>query len=144
MGAINILSTKQFYCGNNNKNCISNRQYAFTLIEVLIALVILAIALTAIVKITADNVNNTITIKNYIIARQVAVNTIKYAQLGLIPLPELNSNEQSTIKMLKSDWFVNIALTNTKNKHINNITVAVSDEKAAKPIIELSGFILHE
>jgi general secretion pathway protein I len=63
------------------------QQRGFTLIEVLIALAILSIALTAIIKATSQNIRDTAYIQHKMIAHYVALDVINAARAGLINLP---------------------------------------------------------
>ena len=117
------------------------RQQAFTLIEVLIALVILAIALLAIVKVMGDSIHGLAAVKERTIAHWIADNTISSAQLGLIPTPTADSPEQSSTRMLNSTWYLNISTQETADNYSQQIKVAVSKKQETKPIWTEYGFI---
>jgi len=57
-----------------NKNCQTNRANGFTLLEVLIALAILAIVMVSAIKITADNIKILWYLENKTIAAIIASN----------------------------------------------------------------------
>ncbi len=74
----------------------------FTLIEVLIALAIMAISLTAIIKATSSDVRSTKHIKDVSIAQLVAEEAIPLIQLGIIPNQGDGISQQT--KMAGSIW----------------------------------------
>lgn len=57
-----------------NSRCRTRRAYGFTLLEVLIALAILAIVLVSAIKITADNIQNLWYLENKTLAAVIANN----------------------------------------------------------------------
>lgn len=117
------------------------RKNGFTLIEVLIALAILAIALTAVIKATEDNSRNTLTLQNRIISHWVGMNLIAQMQLGVLPLPT-KGNSNGTTQMLNHTWYwtANI-INNTRN--ILQISINIAADKNGRPITKLIGFILQ-
>ena len=71
--------------------------------EVLIALVILAIALLAVVKSMNSSVRNTYRIKNSLSAHWVAMNIASELQLSLLPLPKEGVIE-GDMNLLGQQW----------------------------------------
>jgi general secretion pathway protein I len=97
----------------------------FTLIEVLIALSIIAIALTALLKSTSQSIEHTERIKDKSISHWVAQQGITAIQLGLIPI-NLNQEITQVTTMLGQRWYWRAKLTNTKIKTTKKITITVS------------------
>jgi len=105
---------------------IYKRQDAgFTLIEVLIALTIIAIALTALLKSTAQTVSSTHRLKEKNISHWVAMQGVSMIQLGLIAV---KTNEEITqvTNMLNQRWYWRAKVTPTLVKSVETITVRVS------------------
>lgn len=96
----------------------------FTLIEVLIALVILSISLTAIVKATSSNISNTTYIKNKALAHLVALEAQQLIQLNSLNFNG-NKTEQKTI-LADKEWFWQAIKKQTLDKNIYAYTVDVS------------------
>ncbi len=76
---------------------------AFTLIEVLIALLILAIALFACVLTASKVTKSTIHIDQSIAAHWVATNVLAQMQVGLLPVPK-SQIEIGNARMLNRQW----------------------------------------
>lgn len=104
---------------------MKNKSAGFTLIEVLIALAILSIALTAIIKATAQNIKDTIYLQDKMIANWVALDVLNEARAGLLKLPSKpESLKQDTI-MLNENWSSQAYLSSTPNEKIKQIHVKV-------------------
>ena len=99
----------------------------FTLIEVLLALAVIAIALTALLKATAQNVANTERIKEKTISHWVAMQGIAAIQLGLINAP-LNQDITQVTSMLGQRWYWRAKLIPTTSKHTQQILISVSSK----------------
>ena len=96
----------------------------FTLIEVLIALAILSIALTAIIKSTSENIKNTAYLQNKTIATWVGTEIINEMRAGVLPIPTTDTVEQET-EMLGKKWVWQAETTSTPNPRIKKIIVTV-------------------
>jgi general secretion pathway protein I len=107
-----------------------------TLIEVLIALAIVSIAMTAIIKAVSQNIRSTDYLQNKTIAMYVARQALTERQLGL------KSNEQSI--MLDRKWYCHINEMETPNKRIKKIIVQVfagESNQDELPIVSLDGYV---
>ena len=96
-----------------------------TLIEVLIALAILGIALTAIIKTTARNITDTMYIENRAIATWVATDAINEIRAGTVKIPQAPDHLTLETKMLERSWSVHAEVNSTNNPHIQEISVDV-------------------
>ncbi len=113
----------------------------FTLIEILIALVILSIALTAIIKATAENINHTAYLQQKIIAMWVATQIINETRAGLLILPNQPDELEKNIIMLGQRWDYHAYLKKTANLHIKEIEVDVFPEHKKEKLIHLMGYL---
>ena len=107
----------------------------FTLIEVLIALAIIAIALTAIVKASSFNVEDSIHVQNKNAADLMAGNILAEAQLGLVA-PQ--SNQEKTLMNTKLYW--TLTQDTTPDKSVYKITVTIKKNPGSSNLITLWGF----
>ncbi|WP_133135450.1 GspI family T2SS minor pseudopilin variant LspI [Legionella rowbothamii] len=111
----------------------------FTLIEVLLALTIIAVALTALLKAIAQNVEHTQRIKEKTISHWVAMQGVAMVQLGLLQINQSQESTQDTT-MLGEHWFWRAKTSTTPIKSIQLITISVSTEKAGPFREELHAF----
>ncbi len=105
---------------------IMKNKAGFTLIEVLIALVILSIALTAIIKSSSQNIKDTLYIQKKTIALWVGNQIMNEILAGLRkpPLAPDTLSQKST--MLNETWSWTAFMKPTPNPHIQEINVDVS------------------
>ena len=103
-------------------------QSGFTLIEVLIALAIIAIALTALFKATAQDIATTQRIKEKSISHWVAMQGVAAIQLGLLPIT-LNQEVTQVTTMLGQRWYWRAKLSPTPIETMQQITITVSPEQ---------------
>jgi general secretion pathway protein I len=104
-------------------------QHGFTLIEVLLALAVIAIALTALLKVTAQNVANTARIKDKTISHWVALQGVTMLQLKLLN-PALNEEITQVTTMLGQRWYWRVKLIKTPMKTVQEINIRVSKNQA--------------
>lgn len=107
----------------------NHSQTGFTLIEVLLALAIIAIGLTALLKATAQNIANTSRIKEKSISHWVAMQGVTIIQLGLLPASTSQEVTQVTT-MAGQKWYWRAKLSPTSIKHVDLITITVSNKSA--------------
>lgn len=107
----------------------------FTLIEVLMALAILAIALTAIIKATSQNIKDTVYLQNKTIAAMVGTQALNEARAGLIKLPTKEETE-----FLNRTWPWEGTQEDTPNPHIKKIAVTVFAPSTEKEIVHLESY----
>lgn len=75
-------------------------QRAFTLIEVLVALVILAIAMFAVMRATSRSIHVASLLKTRIAARWVAENVLSSFQVGFYTVPKEGLSQSGTASMM--------------------------------------------
>lgn len=97
-----------------------------TLIEVLIALAIVSIAMTAIIKATGDHIRSTAYLKAKTSAYWVAEQVMTEVRLGVITVPDDDSVTNQT-EMLGLTFVWQASKTSTGNARIKKVTVDVSD-----------------
>lgn len=128
-------------------NYCLNRSHSkgLTLIEVLIALAILSIAMTAVIKATSQNIRATTYLQDKTIALWVGQEVLSEAQVGIISLTSDTDRIKQTRTMLGKEWYFTDAQEDTPNKHIKKIRVQVfaSREDEASPLINLESYFYH-
>lgn len=118
-----------------------------TLIEVLIALAIIAIALTAVIKAASQNIRGTNYVENKMIALWVAQEVMREAQVGLISLPQGEEGETAAMNMLGHDWYWRASEQSSANARIKKLRVQVYErepqDEHTQSLIDLDGYRYH-
>jgi general secretion pathway protein I len=117
-----------------------HRASGFTLIEVLIALAILSISLTAIIKSTSQNIKNTLYLQNKTIAHWVGLQIMNEARAGFLKLPSAPDELHEETHMLNQTWKFNARRTPSANPHIQEIHVTVSRPPDTHPLADLTSY----
>lgn len=110
---------------------MSKNAAGLTLIEVLIALAIVAIALTAIIKAASQNIRATSYLETKMTALWVATDVINEARVGIIKLPD-NETISQKMTMLARDWYFELTPENTANARIKKWMVTVYPTENAR------------
>ncbi|WP_395377113.1 type II secretion system minor pseudopilin GspI [Marinicella sp. W31] len=99
---------------------------AFTLLEVLIALLLVSIALTALVQVGARRADTLIILEEKNLAYQVAHSTLN--RLYLQPLEQ--GIQEGVTDGLNGNWYWQAEIKNTDNERILRIDLQVSDNNS--------------
>lgn len=113
----------------------------FTLIEVLIALAVLAIALTAIIRSTSQNIKDTSYLQTKTIAHWVAKEVINEARVGVLKLPAESDPVEKETNLLERNWPWQANLSSTPNPRIKKINVDVFNPTNHDKLIHLESYI---
>lgn len=105
------------------------KQAAFTLIEVLLALLIIAIAFTALMKASSENIRYTERLKTKTLAHLVAMQGVTMIQLGLITLQSQQPTTEAS-KQFNQTWYWRVRAVPTALPRIQRIYVTVSQTPA--------------
>ena len=112
----------------------------FTLPEVLIALSILAVALTALVKASTGHSDNLAYLSEKTFAHWVALNRMTEVQIAT-PWPNTGKREGSQ-EMAGQEWFWRQQTLETPDVGVKRIEIEVRSRKNAdSPITQLYGFV---
>ena len=123
---------------------INRKLSGFTLLEVMVALLIVALALTTLVKGAAEKVNNATYLRDKTFAQWVAINkTSEWRVQKLFPRVGRTSGQQM---MGKQQWYWVANTIATADKNIRRVEVSVfkdEDDKNRKkqPLIRLIAFL---
>lgn len=112
----------------------------FTLIEVLVALAVLAIALSAIIKTMSSNTLNSIYLRDRTLAEWVALNKITEMQLSQ-DWPSAGKTDGKAV-MGNHEWFWEAEVATTPDKDVDTITLRVRAQRDAEnPITTIQAYI---
>ena len=116
------------------------KKQGFTLLEVLVALAILAIALSAAIKVSTANVENASYLRDRTLAHWVAMNILTEIQIKEV-WPSLGKKTGTTM-MAEREWFWIMNTSNTIDKELRRVEIKVyykqEDENALSLLV---GFI---
>lgn len=96
-----------------------------TLIEVLIALAIVGIALTAAIKASSQSIRSTAYLQEKTMAMWIAQSTLNEIRAGVIRLPAAPEKMQAQIDRFGRNWFFVASRTSTANKRIDKLTIKI-------------------
>lgn len=123
------------------------RQHAgLTLIEVLIALAIVGIAMTAVIKATSQTIRATDYLQTKTVATWAAQEVMNEIRVHMITLPNAPDKLKQTNTLLGRDWYVEAEQAQTPNKRIYKINVNVyTREKVDEetPVVSLESYVYH-
>lgn len=109
-------------------------EQGFSLIEALVALLILAIAAAGLVRAAEAHVDSIRGLERRAAAQLVAQN-----RLAELSLPGA-SPSSSTVEMLGERWNVAVAESATDDPDLAKLAVSVSDPRDGSPLVALDGF----
>jgi general secretion pathway protein I len=116
-------------------------QRGFTLLEVLVALAVLAIAMAALIKGGADNARAAAYLRDKTLAQWVAMNVVAEQRLAAAwPAP---GKQRGSEEMARHEWYWELTVAETFDDDIRRLEVAVraTDDKAAGPLVNLVAFL---
>ena len=117
---------------------MNRNQRGFTLLEVMVALAVLALALGAIIKAGGAGANNVAMLRDRTLAGWVAVNTINELLLAR-DWPDAGTRDDIT-EMAAREWYLEVQINKTSDPDLRRLDVAVRDRKNAAPLVELIAF----
>jgi general secretion pathway protein I len=119
----------------------NDNQKGLTLLEVLVALVILAVALTAIIKATTENIRATGYLQEKTLATWVGLNAMNKARLDLLQLPQVPEYRAVSEVFLGQDWEWQGFRSPSKNPRIQEVHVKVFHLPDHRFVTELTGYL---
>lgn len=107
----------------------SKNTVGFTLIEVLIALSVLAIALTALISNTSQSIHNAQHIHDKVLSHAIKMQGVTMAQLGLLPLGGGQEVTEVT-RMLNQRFYWRVRFSETPIPGVQRLTFTVSKNQS--------------
>lgn len=115
-------------------------QHGFTLLEILVALAILGIALTAIIHTTSNQTLNTAHLRDKTLAHWVALN--KIAELQLAAEWPAKGKQQGDEEMGLREWHWVRTVSDTPDERVRQVEISVyRDREDSQPITHLTSFL---
>ena len=116
------------------------RSTGFTLIEMLVAMAILAVGLGAIIKAAGENASNASYMRDKEVARWVATDKLTEMQI----LSEWGNNQTKTgeVNILKTNWYWTAKIQKVQDPDLRRVDVEVRrDKDASSYLYSIAGFI---
>ncbi len=120
-----------------------SRNKGFTLIEVMVALMVIAIALPALLSTMYKQVDGTAYLRDKSVAQWVASNRMEETRIRAQRLQQVVTGKRSGVTTLADrDWFWWLESTPTEVENFNRIEVRVSlvEDEDAQPLYTLVAF----
>ena len=110
----------------------------FTLLEVLVALAVLAIAMAALIKVAGSNASNAAYLKEKTFAHWVAVNKVN--ELRIADTWPAVGTRKGSVFMAEKEWHWQVKVSNTPDKNIRRLDIQVNLEGAEGSAAKISAF----
>lgn len=121
-------------------NCRKPYGSGFTLLEVLVAIAMLAIALPALINAVGANIRSAAHLKERTLAQWVAMNRI--AELRASRVWPGEGKSSGTDSMANFDWYWEIKVSNTGEEDMRRLDVSVKrDQEEKTAIISIEAYI---
>ena len=113
-----------YYALRNGVKCVKG----FTLLEVLIAMTVIAIAFFAVIKVSNDQVRMLAQVERRQVAHWVALQAMHGVELGLIDIAGTALSETHTTAMLGQTWSWTVSISNTENPLMKQVDIDVQND----------------
>jgi general secretion pathway protein I len=115
--------------------------HGFTLLEVMVALAVLAVALAAMIKGTAENASNAAYLRDKSLAQWVGMNVI--TEQSLTADWSEQGVQRGEEEMGRHTWYWSYKLSRTFDEDVRRLDVEVrgSDDREAAPLVTLVAFV---
>ncbi len=119
------------------------RALAFTLIEILVALLIIAIACSAVIKAMSDGILVSSHLQRSLVSRWVASNVLAQLQNGMLPSLRSNSDQSGSVDMWHQKWAWH-AVASADSAYYQQVTISVGPNANKLTDYHLYGFVWQQ
>jgi len=116
------------------------KPHGFTLMEILIALLILSLAIAAVIKAVNSSAANATYLRDRTLAHWVGMNTLSEQKLA--PNWPNVGQKKGQSRMAGQIWYWQLTVNNTPDRNIRHLEIGVRlDQKNEAPITTLSAYV---
>lgn len=116
----------------------SSKASGFTLMEILVAVAVVAIALTAIIAEVSRDLHNSLVLRNRTLAQWVAMNKITEWQIdNNWPAP---GEQHGETEMARQTWYWRISVSATDDQNVRRLDVSVADKSGGDDLVTLLAY----
>ncbi len=119
-----------------------SHEKGFTLIEVIIALAVIAISMAAVINGVGKNVSNASYLREKTLAHWVALNKVVEIQLSDVAIDASEKKGETTLADLRWQWHVKIS--NTDIEAIKRLTIEIQREDGNEPLATVIAYVGQE
>jgi len=121
-------------------NTAGRRQRGFTLLEVIVALAVIAFALAAAVSAVSGNTRNAAGLQQRTYAHWVAMNQM--AELHASRQWPATRTTRGSSLLARHEWFWSMKVSDTPERNVRRVDITVrADEDDESPLVTLTGFV---
>ena len=113
----------------------------FTLVEAMVAMVILAISTVGIIRAAEAHIDTMAGLERRAAAQWVAENALTELALGAGSSDSANPGSASEVEMFGWRWRVIVATAPSEDPDLLLATVRVAEARSAEPLVSLRGFV---
>lgn len=117
-----------------------NLNRGFTLLEVIVALVVLTITLATIIKTTTENTKNVAYLRDRTLAHWVAMNVLTETRVHK-RWPSVGEEQTGEMRMANQTWLWVIHVSSTADEELRRLTVKVYSTETQILLTVLVGFV---
>ncbi len=119
--------------------CTPRRGRGFTLLEVLVALFVFAIAITALVQAGSQRAQNLEYLRDRTLATWIAGNRVTALRLERTSVS--TGKREGEVEMAERTWYWRAEISETPEETVRRVDVAVRADAEAEPLARVSGFL---
>lgn len=118
-----------------------NKSQGFTLLEVMVALMIIAIVLLSLLRITALQANHLQYLEQKNIAQWIALDIIAKMQARLISFGGSSGTLKGSTTQLNYNWYWQVSFSSTADPHALQATVEIKPSLNGNPLVHFVTYL---
>jgi len=126
--------------GKQHYNHQAKRLRGFTLLEVMVALAVIAIGLGAVITEASRNISNAALLEDKTLGHWVAAN--KVAEMQVTKEWPSAGEQSSDVEMAGRDWYLTVIIIDTPDERVKRMDVEVrTDSGSENPVVKVISYL---